>query len=158
MKRDDWQLVCDCLKRRCWESSGAAGQLGLIEEGKEKAAVCWHLVTATHYCTDAMKYELDCLRVPIQRHCTPCIVLTQRWLEEGPTLSVFSVLFRGLQSRGGTGGFNWDTAYVCRSENSREVSRTDCQSCLRREACRDSSSPALSTFPTVSHASYMLAH
>lgn len=46
-------------------------QLGLIVEGKEKAAVCWHLVTASHYCTDAIKYELDCLRVPRQRRCAP---------------------------------------------------------------------------------------
>lgn len=46
-------------------------QLGLIVEGKEKAAVCWHLATASHYCTDAIKYELDCLRVPRQRRCAP---------------------------------------------------------------------------------------
>lgn len=24
-------------------------------EGEEKAAVCWHLVTVSHYCTDAIK-------------------------------------------------------------------------------------------------------
>lgn len=46
-------------------------QLGLIVEGKEKAAVCWHLVTVSHYCTDAIKYELNCLRVPRRRRCDP---------------------------------------------------------------------------------------
>lgn len=38
---------------------------------KRKAAVCWHLVTASHYCTDAMKYEWGWPHVPIQRHRNP---------------------------------------------------------------------------------------
>lgn len=50
---------------------GAAAAARLIVEGKEKAAVCWHLVTASHYCIDAIKYELDCLRVPRQCRCAP---------------------------------------------------------------------------------------
>lgn len=142
----DWQRVCDCLERRCWEvQQQQQQQLGLIVEGKEKAAVCRHLVTASHYCTDAIKYELDCLRVPRQRRCAPAsFFFTHVW--RTPYSFFFPSSIRWLQCWGGKGGFNWDTAYVCRSEKSREVSRTDCQSRLGRGACRDSSSRALSTY------------
>lgn len=147
----DWQRVCDCLERRCWEvQQQQQQQLGLIVEGKEKAAVCWHLVTASHYCTDAIKYELDCLRVPRQRRCAPAsfffFFFVHACVENAPCSAFFPSSIRWLQCRGGEGGFNWDTAYVCRSEKSGEVSRTDCRFRLGRGACRDSSSRALSTY------------
>lgn len=92
--------MCDCLKRRCWEPNGGAGQLSLIKEGKRKAAVCWHLVTASHYCTDAMEYEL--MRLPqfgatVSLHCfNPAVVGRGR---TGSTLTVlsFSQRYRRLE-------------------------------------------------------------
>lgn len=84
-------------------------------------------MTANHYCTDAMKNELDWLRVPIQRHRTPttesCFQLPRCYPEDCGVEEVHM-------------GFNRDTAYVCRSENSTEVSQADRRSCLRREASR----------------------
>lgn len=80
-------------------------------EGGGKAAVCWHLVTASHYCTDAMKYELDWLRVPIQLHRTPCCIIFKVAVAcgEAEWVLLFLVVFKGLQGWGGTDGFNWDT-------------------------------------------------
>lgn len=153
MKGDDGQLVCDCLKRSWWESSGGQGRTARSDwRGTRKAAVCWHLVTASHYCNEIWVRLTAC---PNSTPLHAYIILTKQWLSESYFASFLSVVLRRCSTVGFKLGHG--LCLQIREQQGRSVGQTD-KSCLRRAACRHLSSPTLSTFPTVSHASYMLAH
>lgn len=98
-----------------WESSSGAGQLVWLTGQKEKAAVCRHLVTASHYCTEAMKYESDQTACLNSAPFYPDIIcFNEAVAGKKQTESDFvSFSCRGEEAQT---GFS-----VCRSENSREV-------------------------------------